>query len=49
MLKHATTIDATVGHSSRISVSTPDEDEDEEEQRATGFARLLAWRRRLGF
>lgn len=47
MLKHATVIDATVGHSSQIGVSTPD-DEDEEEQRATGVARLRSWCRRLG-
>lgn len=48
MLKHATVIDATVGQSSQIGVSTPEDDEDDEEQHAAAVARLASWCRRLG-
>ncbi|MCD2202707.1 hypothetical protein [Halobacterium sp. KA-6] len=48
MLKHATVIDATVGQSSQIGVTVPDNDEDDEEQRAATVARLVSWCRRLG-
>lgn len=47
MLKHATVIDATVGQSSQIGVTAPDDGEDDEEKRATGVARLLSWCRRF--
>jgi hypothetical protein len=48
VLKHTGVIDATVGHSSQIGVSTPDDDEDDGEQRASAVARLSSWCRRLG-
>ncbi|MGB9964778.1 hypothetical protein [Halobacterium hubeiense] len=49
MLKHTGVIDATVGRSSRIGVSSPDEDDEDEDRRAAGvlgpLSRWLSLRR----